>query len=259
MTGGQNTDRSIRAWLADDVDVLPDRVLNAVVAELPVTRQERRRLAWLPAMAPFRFAAMAAVLVAAVAIGFAVLGAPGGIGGPHPTDPAPASPVPVSPSPSPAPTPTPTVDPGYATAPPNWPTNGPVPPNSALSSPAGDPLPADLVGRVYNTHPLEVDGDQVQVLTLRGPDDPHCTAMYGGASTCFTILWTPNYPKHVVDPGARGSARMVDGNLVLTFSIVPYDPECEGTTSTYAVSEDGWTLEGVDVPPCSFPGGFVRR
>ena len=44
MTGGQNTDRSIRAWLADDVDVLPDRVLNAVVAELPVTRQERRAL-----------------------------------------------------------------------------------------------------------------------------------------------------------------------------------------------------------------------
>ena len=111
---------------------------------------------------------------------------------------------------------------------------------------------------MYNVHPFEVDGDQALVLTLRGPDDPHCTAMYGGTSTCFTILWTPNYPKHVQDPAVRGAARIVDGNLALEFSVVPYDPVCEGTTSTYVISDDRWTLEGVDVPPCSFRG-FVRH
>jgi hypothetical protein len=150
------------------------------------------------------------------------------------------------------------VGPGYGSAPPGWPTNAPVPPASPLPSPTGDPLPADLVGRVYNSNPIEVDGDQALILTLRGPDDPHCTAMYGGASTCFTILWTPNYPMHVQDPAVRGAARMVAGNLALEFSIVPYDPVCEGTTSTYAVSEDGWTLQGIDVPSCSFRG-FVRH
>ena len=82
--------------------------------------------------------------------------------------------------------------------------------------------------------------------------------MYDGASTCFTILWTPNYPYHASDKAVRGPARMVDGNLVLTFALVPDDPGCEGTSSTYAVSEDGWTLTGTDVPPCSFRG-FVRH
>jgi len=263
MTGERNMNRAIRDWLADDVEILPGRVLDAVVADLPVTRQERRRIAWLPPMPPARLAAMAAVLVAAVAIGLAGLRLPEGIGAPNPTAPAPVSPVPSTPSPSPAPTgtpiPSPTMAPGYGSAPPGWPTPAPVPPASPLPSPAGDPLPADLIGRLYNSNPMEVQGDQAQVLALRGPDDPHCTAMYHGTSTCFTILWTPNYPNHVQDPAVRGSARMVDGGLVLTFAIVPNDAECEGTTSTYAVSEDGWTLQAVDVPPCGFPGGFVRH
>jgi hypothetical protein len=264
MTGGRNIDRSIRDWLADDTDILPDRVLDAVVAELPVTRQERGRLAWLPTLAPIRFAAMAAVLVAAVAVGLAFLGSPGGIGGPRPTAPAPASPVTVSPSPSPALTatalPTPNVAPGYGTTPPGWPTSRPWVQAPPLPAPAGDPLPADLVGRVYNTNPLETQESQALVLTLRGADDPHCMAMYGDAtiSTCFTILWTPNYPLHAQDMGVRGPARIVDGNLVLAFAIVPFDPVCEGTSSTYTISEDGWTLQGVDVPSCSFQG-FVRH
>jgi hypothetical protein len=207
---------------------------------------------------------VAAVLVAAVAVGLASIGSPRGIGGPAPTAPAPApaSPAPISPSPSPAPTVTPvvtsSVGPGYGSAPPGWPTNAPIPPASALPSPGGDPLPADLVGRLYNTNPIEVDGDQALVLTLRGADDPHCTAMYDGTSTCFTALWTPNYPKHAQDPAVRGAARIVDGKLVLTFAIVPYDPDCEGTASTYSISDDGWTLQGVDVPACSIQG-FVRH
>jgi hypothetical protein len=128
----------------------------------------------------------------------------------------------------------------------------PVAPPTPLPDPAGDPLPANLAGREYNVDPPSVQGLQAEILTLRAADDPHCIALYEGRSTCFTILWTPNYPKHVQDPAVRGSARIVDGNLVLAFDLVPNEPSCQGTTSTYKVSADGSTLDGVDVPGCSY-------
>jgi hypothetical protein len=107
---------------------------------------------------------------------------------------------------------------------------------------------------VYNGNPLEVQGGQALLLTLRAADDPHCLAMFGGRSTCFTILWTPNYPKHVQDPAVRGPARIVNGQLALEFALVPNDKACEGTTSTYAIEAGGDVLRGVDVPVCSsFP------
>ena len=99
MTGERNTDRAIRSWLADDLDILPDRVLDAVVAELPVTRQERRHLGWLPTPAPVRLVAIAAVLVAAVAVGLAVIASPDRVGAPAPTAPLAAPSLPISPSP----------------------------------------------------------------------------------------------------------------------------------------------------------------
>ena len=128
MTGERNTDRAIRAWLADDVDILPDRVLDAVVAELPVTRQERRHLGWLPTPAPVRLVAIAAVLVAAVAVGLAVVASPGRVGTPAPTAPLAAPSLPIASSPVSTPTPTvaPSDTPGYGSAPPGWPTNGPL-------------------------------------------------------------------------------------------------------------------------------------
>jgi len=113
------------------------------------------------------------------------------------------------------------------------------------------------VGRKYDTVPFDARAGQAQVLTLRAADDPHCSAMYGGRSTCFTILWTPNYPNHVSDPAVRGPARIVDGNLVLGFDLVPNDPGCEGTSSTFSISPDGWTLDAIDFTPCSFQG-FTR-
>ena len=111
-----------------------------------------------------------------------------------------------------------------------------------------------MIGRQYNVDPPDTLRTQAMVLTLRASDDPHCAALYDGRSTCFTILWRPGYPKHVGDPGARGSARIVDGNLVLGFDVVPFDKACEGTTSTYAISADRSTLDAVDAPPCSFRG-----
>jgi hypothetical protein len=164
-----------------------------------------------------------------------------------------STPVPASPSSSsaiaygsPAP------KPGTATPPAGWPTPAILTPSSPLPSPAGSALPADLIGREYVGAPIVTQGIQAEVLTLRAADDPHCAAMYKGTSTCFTILWTPNYPKHVDDPAVRGSARIVDGKLVLGWTLVPSDPQCEGTSSTYAISADGWILDGVKVDPCSY-------
>jgi hypothetical protein len=81
--------------------------------------------------------------------------------------------------------------------------------------------------------------------------------MFHGTSTCFTILWTPNYPSHVNDPAVRGPARIVNGKLVLEWALVPSDPSCEGLSATYTISADGWTLDGINVPDCLDPG-YVR-
>jgi len=238
--------------------MLPDRVLDAVLAELPVTRQQRR---WRLPVLPRQALALAGVAAVAVALTFGLLQFPGTFVGP-------------SAFPTPTPTPTPTaapyvprtfapgasIPPGYGSAPPGWLTPPPLAPDSHLPDPAGSPLPVELIGRQYNANPPEQpQGDQAEILTLRPPDDPHCQALYQGRSTCFTILWTPNYPQHVTDPAVRGSARIVGGNLALAFDLVPEDPGCQGTTSTYSISNDLVTLTPVDVPTCSFPGGFTAH
>ena len=41
MTSEQDETRIVRAWLEDGVTVLPDRVLDDVLAQLPATRQSR--------------------------------------------------------------------------------------------------------------------------------------------------------------------------------------------------------------------------
>jgi len=162
-----------------------------------------------------------------------------------------ASILPATPSPSVTP------EPGYGSAPPDWPSPPPFAPASALPDPSGDPIPASMVDREYNVDPPDTMRTQALVLTLRASDDPHCAALYDGRSTCFTILWTPNYPK-ANDPAVRGAARIVHDDLVLSFDYVPYDTDCQGSTSTYAISPDGWTLTGKDVPGCSFQA-FARH
>jgi hypothetical protein len=62
---------ALRALFADDADVLPDRVLDAVVAELPTMRQQRRTWQW-PVFP--RIAAVAAVVaLIALALTFGLL------------------------------------------------------------------------------------------------------------------------------------------------------------------------------------------
>jgi len=252
MTADRETVHALRSLLEDDVTVLPDRIFDAVLADLPVTRQERPifgRGAWLGRPRAAIAVAMVAVAVIAFAVGFGLYGGFGGntIGGPFPT----ASPTPTaSPSIAVAP-PSPTLKPGTATPPAGWPTPQVLVPSSPLPSPSGSALPADLIGREYVSDPINTQGIQAEVMTLRAADDPHCAAMYHGASTCFTILWTPNYPKHIDDPAVRGSARIVDGKLVLGWALVPFDPNCEGQSFTYSISPDGWTLNGMQVSDCA--------
>lgn len=133
------------------------------------------------------------------------------------------------------------------------PTDVPVVPATQLPDPAGAALAADLVGRIYRVNPAEIRDGRQLVLTLRAADDPHCVAMYGGRSTCFTVLYSP----YKDDPGARGSARIVGGNLVLGFAIVPFDLGCVGQAATYAIEDGGATLAGINPPGCTFPG-FVE-
>jgi hypothetical protein len=153
-----------------------------------------------------------------------------------------ATPTPTS-TPSPRPESAPTAVP--------QPTDIVLAPASQLPDPSGAALPSDLIGRRYAQDPPEIlDGRQL-VLTLRAADDPHCLAMYEGRSTCFTVFWDPVKPN---DPAARGSARIVDGELVLKLALVPNDPQCVGEAATYANEDAGRTLRGIDTSPCTFPG-----
>lgn len=96
MRSEHESTRIVRSWLENGSTGLPDRVLDAVLSELPSTPQ-RRRL-WLPWRNPqmsmfVKLAAGVAVIAVAVVVGITFL--PGaGIGGPAAT---------ATPSPSPSP------------------------------------------------------------------------------------------------------------------------------------------------------------
>lgn len=96
MTTDRDFDLIATSWLAAGPDELPDRVVEAVVEEIHVTRQRRaRRVPWrFPTMGITARASALLVLGALAAVlGVAVLG---GVGGTGPTSPTPASvPIPV--------------------------------------------------------------------------------------------------------------------------------------------------------------------
>ena len=96
MSADRETTRIVRSWLDEGVTKLPDRVLDAVLDQVPATPQRRSGWsAWrsyrMNTYAKIAAAAAAVVVVAAVAYQF--LPPPGGIGGPGRT---------VAPSPTPA-------------------------------------------------------------------------------------------------------------------------------------------------------------
>ena len=111
MSTDRDTTRLVRSWLDEGVTALPDRVLDAVLDQVPATRQRR---SWWPT---WRFADMnnyaklamtaAAVLVVAV-VGYNLL--PGGTGpGGVPTPEPSSTPIP---TPTVAPLPTGSIAPG---------------------------------------------------------------------------------------------------------------------------------------------------
>lgn len=105
MSTDRDVTRIVRSWLEEGVTALPDRILDAVLEQVPATPQRR---AWWPA---WRFGEMnsyakAAIAVAAVAVvavvGINLLPRSGGVGGPGQT-PSPSPTASPSPSPSPSP------------------------------------------------------------------------------------------------------------------------------------------------------------
>ena len=113
MSTDRETTRIVRSWLDDGVTRLPDRILDAVLDEVPATPQ--RRVTWWPARrlstmnTTLKFGLAAAVVAVAALIGINYLADPS-VGGPGPSD-ATATP---EPSPSPTATEEPTESPAAA-------------------------------------------------------------------------------------------------------------------------------------------------
>ncbi|MDQ2934009.1 MAG: hypothetical protein M3R49_03330 [Chloroflexota bacterium] len=142
MSSDRDVSRTVRSWMEEGVTALPDRVLDAVLEQIPATPQRRAWwLAWrFPGMKTLAKLAIAAAAVVVVAVvGINLLSAGGGFGRSGPA----LSPTP-TPTPSPTPSPTPTLSPPAT----------PAPRHSAR--PAGvNPVGGDLtIGR----HSLTVDG-----------------------------------------------------------------------------------------------------
>jgi hypothetical protein len=103
MTTDRETKRVVRSWLQEGVTQLPDRVLDAVLDQLPATHQ--RRAGWLGRWLTIlnsnalRLGVAAVVIIAAAFLGLTDLPGGGGVGGP--TGPT------ATPAPTPTPTPTP--------------------------------------------------------------------------------------------------------------------------------------------------------
>ena len=101
MTADRDVTAIVRSWLEDGATVLPDRVLDRVLDELPATQQRR---AWWPArrlgeMNSFdRLAVAAAAVVVAAIVGISFLPRAGDVGVPGPS---------ATPAPTPVPTPSP--------------------------------------------------------------------------------------------------------------------------------------------------------
>jgi hypothetical protein len=100
------TTRIVRSWLSEGRTALPDRILDAVLAELPATHQRRplwpsRRIDDMYAFAKLALAAAAVVVVAIVGIN--LLPSTDGVGGGPVVSPSPS----VSPSPTASPSPSP--------------------------------------------------------------------------------------------------------------------------------------------------------
>jgi hypothetical protein len=103
MSTDRDTTRIVRSWLEEGATALPDRVLDAVLDQLPTTPQRRslwpaRRFSDMNALA--RFAVAAAAVVAVALVGITLLPKQGGVAAPtRSASPIPSPISPASPSP----------------------------------------------------------------------------------------------------------------------------------------------------------------
>ena len=108
MTTDRETTRIVRSWLEEGVTALPDRVLDAVLDQVPATSQRRP---WWPARTfremnqASKLAVVAAAVIVVAIVGINLIPGSGVVGGPAPSR-SPSR----SPSPSPTPTPPPTAE-----------------------------------------------------------------------------------------------------------------------------------------------------
>jgi hypothetical protein len=87
MRADREATRIVQTWLEDGSTAIPDRVLDAVLAELPSTPQ--RRFAWSPRRSTYvstflKLGAVAAVIMVAVVAGISFLPGRASVGGPAP-------------------------------------------------------------------------------------------------------------------------------------------------------------------------------
>ena len=88
MSTDRDVTRIVRSWLEEGATALPDRVLDAVLDQLPATPQRRaRRPAWrlLDMNTPTRLAVAAAAVVALAVLGVIAFPKFTGVAGPGPT------------------------------------------------------------------------------------------------------------------------------------------------------------------------------
>jgi hypothetical protein len=87
MSTDRDVERIVRSWLDEGVNVLPDRVLDFVLDQVPATPQ--RRASWLARRFPIMTNAMRIAVAAVAVIVIAILGVSllykGGVGGPSAT------------------------------------------------------------------------------------------------------------------------------------------------------------------------------
>ena len=88
MSTDRDTTRIVRSWLEEGTTVIPDRVLDAVLDQVPATHQRR---AWWPARrfstlnAYVRLGLIAAAVLAVAIVGIGFFGRSTNVGQPAPT------------------------------------------------------------------------------------------------------------------------------------------------------------------------------
>ena len=256
MSFDPETTRIVRSWLDEGVTQLPDRVLDAVLDQVPATPQ--RRATWWPARrlstmnTSIKFGLAAVVVAVAALIGINYLGT-ANVGGPGVSDPTSADPTPAA-----TPVPTPTATPvGLLPEGPHVLSDGEAPEGGQISLPVTVTIPAagwygepgggilqkndnsdapDGSGMIVFFGELYVYGDPCEWSTTR-PDTPATTVDELVAALAAQASRDASEPEDITLDGYQGKSITLH---------VPEDAvfgECDRGTF------GSWGVPGPDVAP----------